>query len=322
MPPLTDTQLAERPFIVGASEVASALGLNEHCSAIDLYYQKLGMMPTWPETENQYWGHALEPALMARFNENHKADGLKVIPPPPGETIRHPDYPWAACTPDGYVFDVATGAVVGLWEGKTVWNYQEARKWARGADNVPVPYLLQAHWSLGILDLPVCYLSVLIAPEMRSQPVADFAENPRSGPYREYVITADSSLFERMFEGVSAFWARVEAARADGDHRKHCPAPDGSASSGITMKHIYGTVREEAPVLLANDDLRDAAIEYKAAGEVLKEAQQEHDRLKQEMQQAMGDEFEGIEGQGFRVSWKADKRGRRTFRADTKNWTT
>ena len=94
---LTDEQRARRNEGIGASDSPIIMGYSSYKTPYQLYLEKIGTItPDEEMTEQQYWGNALEAAILARFSEEN--DMLLKFP----DTQYHPDYPFIYANLDGW----------------------------------------------------------------------------------------------------------------------------------------------------------------------------------------------------------------------------
>src|SRR4051794_14513844 len=69
---LTPEQHAQRRHTLGASEIATAAGLNKYRSAIDLWMEKTGMLERIDEaSEPAEWGQRLETSIARKYADVH-----------------------------------------------------------------------------------------------------------------------------------------------------------------------------------------------------------------------------------------------------------
>lgn len=92
-----ESWLRERRKGIGASEVATILGINPYESPFELYLHKTGQLPPKEETLPMWLGHEMEPIIAKRYQIEtgrflHDPGDFTILP--------HPDYPWLRCTLD------------------------------------------------------------------------------------------------------------------------------------------------------------------------------------------------------------------------------
>ena len=69
---LTEEQRARRCNGIGASDSAIIMGYSSYKTPYELYLEKTGAVePDEEMTEQQYWGNALEPVILKRFEQEN-----------------------------------------------------------------------------------------------------------------------------------------------------------------------------------------------------------------------------------------------------------
>ena len=199
---------------------------------------------------------------------------------PAGVTVRHntqcvyhAEYPWARATPDGIAADGDT-----FWgvEVKTC-NAFASRSWD---DGVPPWYVMQVQWSMFVLDVQRWDVAVLIG----------------GSDYREFTLERDDEQIRHLFTAAEKFYREHMLADV-------CPDPSTPAEWSKTP------ARDET-ILWANADQEDVALEYLNIIDDIKHETQQAESWKAELQAAIG-EHAGLEGPGFKITWRASGKGRR-----------
>lgn len=176
--------LVQRQTGIGGSDIAAILGLSQFKTALDVYSAKLSLQGE-KQAEHLYWGHALEPAIAARFSEE---TGYPILRQP--EIKRHPQHDWAIANADGLILDRETHAPIGILEIKTSSAYK-SKAWSEDdPEKIPIEYTAQVQWYLEIFDLDMAYLAVLIG----------------GNQYRHYPIQRDRELGAGLIEKGYEFW--------------------------------------------------------------------------------------------------------------------
>ncbi|NJM54572.1 MAG: hypothetical protein HC841_00370 [Verrucomicrobiae bacterium] len=183
--PNTDEWLEARRQGIGASEVASALGLSQYQSPRKLWHIKRGEYET-EVTQPMRLGHHFERGI---FEEWSLQTGLTAVEPTPAGLWRHADLEWMLATPDFLTSDN------NLCETKaTTWRNKELGQ--QGSDELPITWLCQAHTQMEVMDAEVCHFAVLV--DMR---------------IRTYLVWRDRDVIARMLEPLEEFWRRVQEGR-------------------------------------------------------------------------------------------------------------
>lgn len=142
---------------IGGSDAAAVLGISPFRTAVDLYYDKLGLPTAYDEKEN--WvalevGNLLED-LVARIFA--KKTGLKVYQRKC--MFQHPSHPWMLTDLD-YLVDLPDGTTA-ILEIKTT-NYNARDKWKyNGEPIVPPYYESQGRHYMAVMNLDRVYFCCL-----------------------------------------------------------------------------------------------------------------------------------------------------------------
>ena len=102
---LTEEQRLRRREGIGASDSSIIMGYSTYKTPYQLYLEKTGLVSDEDEqTEQQYWGNALEAAILRRFEEENRCSLTF------SDTVYHPDFPYIFANLDGWI--PATQSVV------------------------------------------------------------------------------------------------------------------------------------------------------------------------------------------------------------------
>jgi predicted phage-related endonuclease len=253
--------------LIGASDAAAALGLDQYKAPITLWRQLRGL-PTNDERpafvqEAAEWGQALEPIIRGKY----ALEKGVLVAVPRMSVVRDA---WLRCTPDGYVGphdedgpgtkecdaigdlwypqEIAKGNI-GLLQAKTASLYKKD-EWAEG---VPPNYEIQVRVEMAVTNLPWCDVSCLIGGQHRVT----------------YRVERESKYEEPILRDLRAFWELVQSGKE--------PSVDGSvawreyASSRMRPTPVVLDADEETEALVANfitakrskAELEKAESEYK-----------------------------------------------------------
>lgn len=276
---LTAEQLELRRTGIGGSEVAAVLGLSPWMRPIDVWRAKVEGYSV-PENAVMKRGRILEPAVAQFFAEE---TGAKLRE---STTLRHPSLSWVLATPDR----IATwpdGSDT-LVELKTA-SLSMRTEWGEpGTDEVPQQYLLQVAWTMAVTGLSLAHVGVLIGGD----------------EFRVYRLERDLELEAVLIERVGEWWERHVL-------REEPPELDGSDSTSRWLVSRYP--RDTAPLLDATPEV-DEIFSRLCAAELAEEtAKRDADFARNELKALIGS-ASGIQGAGWRATWKANKRGVRSFR--------
>lgn len=168
---------------IGGSDIAAILGVSKFKTAVDVYLAKTNPNPQEDNAEHLYWGHALEAPIARRFAQE---TGLEIMLNPP--ITQHSEYEWAIGNADGLI--LSAGKIDGILEIKTSSAYN-TREWgAENSDEVPMAYIAQVQWYMGIFDVAYSYLAVLIG----------------GNQYKHYRLERDQELIELLLSRAADFW--------------------------------------------------------------------------------------------------------------------
>jgi putative phage-type endonuclease len=263
---LTAEQVAIRARGVGASEVAAIVGVSPHgTTAHDVWLRKVGLAE---ERENSAmrWGRRVEATIADWY-----ADTYGVTLTEPG-TLVHPHHSWALATPDR----VVDGA--GLLEIKARAHWMRPQYGEPGTDRMLHADLVQVQWQMFVA----------------SAPCADLAVSFGNGEPLVYGTAYDSELIDELFERVRAFWHRYVLA---GVEPPATPAERLETLAGRYPESYGETIA--APVEAAR-----WVEQYRMARKAIQYAERQRDEARAELCAMLGD-AEGLEGDGFRVTWKS-----------------
>ena len=210
--------LAHRQLGLGGSDMGTILNMNPRFSAIELFYQKLGLNYSGEDEDNLYmfWGRELESVVLdiaqyfdhqyQEYMENRK-EGimLRKISYLP-LMVRNPRYPWLLANLDGlegwnksYKYPKADA----IAEAKTI-SKQARSRWSEG---IPPYYIAQA----------VMYGTVMediLKDGIRAniyilQDGREFSSIPLDMEYDQRLKNLQQQMLSRSYE----FWKRIEMGK-------------------------------------------------------------------------------------------------------------
>ena len=329
--PLTDAMQAVRKGRVTATRIAAIMGLTA-TSALEVALSAKSesgreLDPSWPV----WFGNALERPVAEAYAVVTDTYVWRAQ-----TTLVHPTENWMAASPDAFVgpvpFGRSCGVPKGTWklafvpddithglELKTAGHYDKVQEWGgatvspphtnptpeyyeavqriadANGDRVPYPYLVQVLWCMEVCQLDRWDVAVLLADH--------------GFQYRQYCVRRTKetqALIDLLKARGREFWQRY----IQGDE---VPEPDGSPSAGRALSGMYQ--QADRDIVCAMGDEAEWLAEYPAADAAFREAERERETLKQRIVQAIGT-HEGIETTdgSHRATWKANKKGHRTFR--------
>jgi len=204
--------LKKRKLGIGGSDISAVSGVNPWKTAWDVYMDKTD--PNIHEFSNSstHWGHILEPIVADEFARVMNAKVRK----PELEIMSLPDKPHImasldrlAVMPDGeeVVVEIKTS------------SSRSSSKWGEQmTDQIPVYYLTQVHYQMGISGHKTAYVPVLID----------------TSDFRIYKVDRDDDIVASLHQIADEFWQRVIEKRP--------PTPDaGSAAGRETIKKFQAS---------------------------------------------------------------------------------
>lgn len=261
--------LAWRRTGIGGSDAAAVIGLNPFRSRIEVYADKMGMMPEREDTESMRLGRDLEQYVADRFCEET------------GKKVRRNNFMWCHDEHRCMIADVdreIVGENAGLeckttqaWGGKVVMKGE-----------IPLTYYVQCMHYMAVKGYDRMYLAVLI-----------FGKG-----FYWFVIERDEEEIAALTSAETAFWRdHVEAGIS--------PDPDGSQSAEQAVDALWGERAEENEMLMFeySDDMREL-IQLTIAE---KEIKRQKDAVKQRLQAALGTHTVGSSDR-YVITWKAQER--------------
>lgn len=272
---ITNKQREERMLGIGGSDMPIILGLSSYKTPYQLYLEKTGQVETSIEmTEPQYWGSQLEGVVR---NEFAKRNNVQVETP---ETITHPFHDFLRGNIDGFIPEWKA-----VLEVKCASAFM-AQEWGEdGSDVIPLQYLVQVAHYCAVTNADCAYIAVLIG----------------GNDYRQYKYTRDPALEERVINEAAAFWECVQ--------NNTPPLPVNQVDLRLMFpKHDPDKIKTVEPVIAEQlTTLADTRFKIKQLSEM-------EDKYKFNIMQFMEDAEVLVDGEGKPiVSWKANKRGSRTF---------
>jgi len=288
---------------IGASEAAAALGFPEAWGdPLKLWAEKTGELDrNRPlddlSRERLYWGHRMEPVLMAELESRLPFETLDPAAAPSlasadcvancgklGRIFASADLPWLRSTPDGFAralrdcdfvdasdetFRVAEGEM-GLVEIKTSSAYV-ADKWEGGP---PEHYLVQVWQSLAVFELPWALVVVLVGGN-------DF----RVYGVRRLDEEAETGLMDRLGE----FWGYVESGKRPPQPEKGDP---GWAKRLEALKLLHPSDNAE-PVKISADTGK-LLKRRETLKKQIKDREAEIDEIEGRVREELGDHAVGV----------------------------
>jgi len=272
---LTEEQKNNRANGLGASDSPIIMGYSSYKTPYQLYLEKTGIVSAEDEeTEQQYWGHALEPIIIKRFAEENNV----VVTFP--DTVYHSIHPFIFANLDGWI--EAERAVV---EAKCVNTFQR-KMWDMAAgDGIPASYLIQIAKQCAITDASRGYCAVLIG----------------GMEYKQFIYERDYGLEELIIQADIDFWHAVQ----------NRVEPDPVNTADCRLKFNAPHPEKVTHATYATSGVLAELMNIKIR---IKELEAVEERCKMIVMSHMGNAeyLVGLEGE-ILATWKANKKGTRVF---------
>lgn len=272
---ITEQQRQERRLGIGGSDMPIILGLSKYKTPYQLYLEKIGEIESnSEETQCQYWGNQLEPLIVSEFEKRNKVTVQQ------RETIVHPFHPFLRGNLDGFIPELNS-----VLEVKCS-NQFMAKEWGEdGSDIIPMTYLAQVAHYCSITNADFAYIAVLIGGH----------------DYREFKYIRNMELETMVVNEAKKFWEYVQV---------RTPPP---AMNQIDLRLMFPQHEPEKTVPITPEiekeieELANVKIQIKQVNDL-------EDKYKFTIMQFMKDAECLTDATGRPlISWKANKRGSRTF---------
>lgn len=264
----TNEWLAERRKGLGGSDAGAVCGMNRYRSALDVYCDKLSLIPPKADNEAMRLGRDLEDYVARRFSAETGKKVHRVKRD--GGFIRNPKYPFAFANVDRLIY----GEKAGL-ECKTASALNLKRF---GETEFPEEYYCQCVHYLAVTGLEKWYLAALVLGR----------------EFKIYEITRDDDEIAALMETERSFWE-------DHVQKRNPPAP--AAGDGETIAALFPGGGESVHLFGFSERLeRRAEIDA-----LIRRLKGERDTIDNEIKAFMKN-AEIAENDRYRVSWKAHER--------------
>jgi putative phage-type endonuclease len=272
---------------IGASEIAALFSLSPYGGPMDVYLAKTtppDELAARSATREQRRGSKLEAYIADEAAERF---GWRLVTVGPQA---HPVHSFLRASPDRLLLDEA-GNIAALIEIKT------ARTREGWADPKEDPTGVPMHYALQVAQ------QMLVGVDWKGEHVF-----PRSAfvvasvgsldDISLYGLSADPAVEARIIEVGGAFWRDHVVARVP-------PPFDGSEGGNALLKLMYPADARPELLRASVEDAKDAS-ELRAARENLATAEKAEAELVQRIKARIGDAA-GLQGDGFRFTWKSAK---------------
>lgn len=267
-----------RRTYLGGTDIAKIVGASPYGGAYDVFLSKTGQDPFQGNAATRV-GQYLEPAVAQMYAD---AMGREL-----GQTthVMHPEFPFLGGNPDYLTDDpnlgleIKTAAEDRLYavdaNGNRIWG-------DAGSDEVPLEYLVQCQWYMGLTGRQRWDLAAFFLGARRE--------------FRVYHLKFDAELYALLVQKGVDFWK---------DHMETGIAPDMDAlPSELVRAHLMRRAQAGAKVVQATGTLETLALAYWEASEGRKKAEEREAEIKAQLMEAMaGQEAQKIQGQTDGAKW-------------------
>jgi len=209
----TAVTVIPREKYIGGSDIAAILGISPWKTALDLWLDKI-TPPVDSTNKVKRRGQRLEPYIIDMIREEYGVEVVRANHRYIDENI-----PFFACEID---CEINTGKELFNPDGvrnveiKTVHPFK-AKEWGElETDNLPLYYLAQVHWGLGITNRQFCHVFALIGDDLR-----------------QYVVERDDETINAMRARAGQFWTEYVIPKVQP------PMDFGDSRTLETLRRLY-----------------------------------------------------------------------------------
>lgn len=270
--PLSPEQLEQRRGLITASDLAAVCGLNPWRKPIDVYLDKIGEGPPFPESWRMERGNIMEDALIRYLGSQLSPLNVR---PAGEETFVHPILTWFGATSDGLAFD--KGELVATCEAKFAMSAPHHWENEQGDLCVPDYYAVQVQGQMSARTVKRGYV---VADLGREEPIL-------------FELEHDPEFEAAILETADRFMNYHVAKRVP-------PAIDTSSMREVKARYQKN---KEAFFLTSTPTAEALALGIADAKARKKAAEAELETLEAQMCALIG-EAEGIGGRDWSASWR------------------
>jgi len=261
---------------IGASDIATVLGLNPGGSAYALYLELAGDVEHEDLSDNEFaeWGKRLEPVLIQAYAEKSGRLAWRS-----GELLRSIKYPWALCTLDGRTAEYDHPRRRWPLEAKAAGEWKQ-EDWVEGP---PEHFLVQVHQQMLVTDTKVVSVAVLLGGHK----------------FAWCDVERDEKLIDRIIEEGAAFYDRVQ--------RRDPPPIDASEACSRAIARQYRVTNSEQVAHLSYDyvGLAEELLALKADESIMR---QKIKLRENQLKAAFGAAETAVLPNGVAYTWRLESR--------------
>lgn len=258
---------------IGGSDAAAILGVSRYRTAIDVWTDKLGLVPERPQTPAMAWGLRLEDAIATAYTEEtgrrlRRVGGIR--------RAKHvSDFPMIASIDR---LSVDGERVVELKKKRTADDLDPDA--VDPAKRVPADWYVQTQHYLEVVDRDVADVAVLVA----------------GTEFRIIEIPRDRDFGADLREEEGAFWRDYVLAERQ---------PPVTAEDLDFLARKYPTSTDDEKI--ATPEIAELVDEMLDLGDQVKELEREKDRLRAQVEEFLGDAGRLVTPRAT-VAWKTQER--------------
>jgi putative phage-type endonuclease len=176
----------DRSKYIGGSDIGAILGLSHFRSPLEVWLEKTGKEVKKLDSLPLRFGTYAEAFVASEYS---RATGFDLIH---DESIHiHPDYSFMSAHIDRFVLEHDSPTPMRILECKTANPFASSDWGEAGSDEVPLSYLCQSVWYMGITNINKVALAVLFG----------------NSDFRIYEITRDLELESAILQKANLFWS-------------------------------------------------------------------------------------------------------------------
>lgn len=285
---------------IGGTDISAIVGLNPWRTPLDVFLEKTGQSIPKEDNENMWWGRELEPVLSKRYTKETGTD--LIIPWQEELPAVHPDFPWYVGSPDalkyehGYICYLPKPILMKAEGGVDFKTSGQPQEWGEaGTDQVPEHYYLQAMWYMGLTTALWWDIAVLIMGFTRD--------------FKIFRINRDQEIIDRLTILGADFWNNHVLPGIP-------PELDGSESASRYLNQKYPF--DKGPMMEPTDeDILRVIYNYSEIRAKKMDWEYREALMENQLKAIIGD-CAGMQGKWGKITWKANKNGKRIFRPQFK----
>lgn len=307
---------------IGGSEIAAVKGLNPYQSIIELFYEKVGVKPTYDiDNVAMFWGRELEQQIAEKWQywdgdpdtqiDNFTKENVIRRCRRLNAYVQNKSFPWIFVSLDR-VINKGGGKEEGSLECKTISGFA-ANMWENG---IPPMYVAQLQTQLAVCGFD--HGEIALLKDGRYFDVLPF---DRSEGIISALTEASREFYELVKKGLALYCLYLTCPDAEkrpyllAEIDKLAPEPDGSPAYENYLNTRY---QDEGISLPGGSDELDAARDYMYYNRAIKALEEgktlASNKLKAFMKEANTIDF-GADG---KVTWKENKAGTRSISVKVK----